>query len=173
MSGRTKFISRIIFSLAISVAGCFILYRTIQEFWLARVSAGWPTVKGRITSSFIQENKNRWETYSPKISYRYSVNGAILEGNLIGHGQFGWGAYTETRDKAAAKIAQYPFDQTVTVYYDPQTPNRSCLEPARNDSGVYFYLCLGGLMMMIGLTSARDAYHRFNMEYRYSMRRQI
>src|SRR5262245_45676051 len=124
MSGRIKFISRIIFSLAISVASCLILYRLIQELWLARVSAGWPTVKGQITSSFIQENKGRWDTYSPQINYRYSVNGATLEGKLIGYGQFGWGGYTESRDKAAAKIAQYPLNQRVTVYYDPQTPNR-------------------------------------------------
>jgi hypothetical protein len=171
MSGRIRFISRIIFSLAISVGGCFIFYLTIQELWQAKVSAGWPTVKGQITSSLIQENKGRWGTYSPKISYRYSVNGATLEGSVTGYGQLGWGAYTESRDKAADKIAQHLLNQTVIVYYDPQTPNRSCLEPGRNDFSVYFYLCLGGLMMMLGPIGAKYAYHRFNLEYRFSMKK--
>jgi hypothetical protein len=171
MSGRIRFISRIIFSLAISVGGCFIFYLTIQELWQAKASAGWPTVKGQITSSFIQENKGRWGTYSPKISYRYSVNGATFEGSVTGYGQLGWGAYTESRDKAADKIAQYPLNQTVIVYYDPQTPNRSCLEPGRNDFSVYFYLCFWGLMMMLSLIGAKYAYHRFDLEYRFSMKK--
>src|SRR5262245_21068148 len=171
MSGRIKFISRIIFSLAISVGGCFIFYLTIQELWQAKVSAGWPTVKGQISSSFIQENKGRWVTYSPKISYRYSVNGATLEGSVIGYGQLGWGAYTESQDKAANQIAQYPLNKTVVVYYDTQTHNSAILDPWNNDFSVYFYLCFGGLMMTIGLIGAREAYHRFNLEYRFSMRR--
>lgn len=171
MSGRLKFISRIIFSLIIFVGGYLILHLTIRGLWLAKVSAGWPTVEGQITSSFVQENRGRWATYSPKISYRYSVNNLTLEGNVIGYGQPGLGAYTESRDKAEAKIAQYPLNQTVIVYYDPQAPNRPCLEPARNDFSVYFWQCLGSLMMLLGFIVAKGAYHRFNLEYRFSTKR--
>lgn len=166
MTGRTPFIANIIFSLVIVIGGAWLSLFTIDQIIKAKLSAKWPTVTGQIVSTHIQEVGGRWVTYSPKVEYLYVVEDAALKGDVIGFGQFGWGAYTEFREKAAAKIAKYKVGQAVTVHFDPQRPTTSCLEPAKTESSIYVYLCLGILMLISGFAIAKSSYHRFNVSYR-------
>jgi hypothetical protein len=89
--------------------------------WLrqARALSRWPTVPGKITSS--------WESLDTgKIQYSYSVNGRPYIGKRIVMNHAG----KSTFDRTPQEITEtYPPGATVTVYYDPKRPSAAVLEP--------------------------------------------
>ena len=110
---------------------CIVHYVQIRQ--LARTSARWPTVTGRITasrvSSFIERDEDGDETekFLANVQYAYRVGAANYRGNAV---NWGWTSIYADRDNAAAALAKYPADSTVTVYYDPADPDHAVLDPA-------------------------------------------
>lgn len=166
MTSQYKFITKIGFSLLLFVGGSWLLVAMIYQIKQAKVSATWPTVMGQITKAELEENPGRWVTYTAKLRYHYLANGAAMESDIIGYGQIGLGAYTETREKAEAKLKKYPVQTMVKVFYNPQRPEQACLEPLNTEAGVYVALCGGGVMMLFALLAAKQAYHRLHIEDR-------
>ncbi len=116
----------------------FILLSTTTCCWqLSVISAGaasesWPTVEGVITFAEVRVHqpsvRDRRELglktrYTPRITYRYQVDGKTYENHVIG--RYG---YTS---KWASGISrgQYAVGKPVTVYYNPENPAESVLEP--------------------------------------------
>jgi hypothetical protein len=88
--------------------------------WLRKafVTSRWPTVPGKVTSS--------WEVLNgERVKYDYTVNGR----RYVGH-QVSWGPRGGTMEPTYQELAEkYPPGQVVTVYYDPRHPATAVLEP--------------------------------------------
>ena len=111
-------------------------------------SKKWPSVPGKIISARVQKGKvyvsHGYQTrYTPKITYSYSVNGAEYEGDRLGNGIF----ISRSRDSAKSWARKYPAHMVVTVYYNPDDPGKSVLEPVNSYN--IFGVIAGGLLCLI------------------------
>ncbi len=89
----------------------------------------WPTVQGRIIMSKSDEMRTskdiRVARLCMRLDYLYMVDGVIYEGHRV---SVGWQCFgSESRIKALLK--RYRPNTVVTVYYNPEMPQRSLLEP--------------------------------------------
>ena len=98
----------------------------VQNLRRGSASKHWPTTEGRILSSVVRRSSGRQGTIcEPDIVYQYAVDGtdyAHWAVDLRGLG-------TTCGSVAAEVVARYPVGATVTVYYDPDHPERAVLEP--------------------------------------------
>jgi hypothetical protein len=114
----------------------------------ARASASWPTADGIVTRSGVSHSTDSdgGDSYSPEITYTYSVNNIDQENNTI---KFGENSYSSRR-KAEGIAANYPVGKNVTVYYDPEQPDKSVLEPGVS-AGSYIVLGIGVFFILLTL----------------------
>ena len=125
--------------------GLFALSGLVVGIWSwknitkAKKTETWTKIDGVITSSGNKANKNN---IMPKIEYSYKVAEQTHTGTLE----------LVTSDVAMPGHAEnhadkYPMDSTITVFYDPEHPEVSTLEPGvRKDDWFIFWLCAGSLV---------------------------
>ncbi len=146
--------------------GAYIAFGSLKELILGRRSDDWPSVKGTIVKSQVEKDKKKkksksWGgrifkkrkkkssnsekrgTYIPQVDYEYSVNDQAYQNDRV--------AYMEADavdwDSAEEIVSRYREESTVRVYYSPNKPQRSVLEP-----GLTFWRGLGGvLLFLLGL----------------------
>ena len=113
----------VVFSLALL---CFVIW-VIRLFWTALSSRHWPLAQGRVISMEMDvthlENE---DLYTPRLTYRYRVDGKDYEGrriDLTSQRKF----YTQSAANAA--LEDYRQDRAVAVYYNPNRPTDSLLKP--------------------------------------------
>lgn len=139
-------------------------------------SKDWPKVDGKIIESGVEEKKVKRTgsgtnktplnqmRYRPQVAYKYSVDGEIFLGSRISYADHGYlgkskkitimgvTRYSSNEDakKAALKIAnKFPKGKKITVYYMPQNPSESLLEPGFSYKALGWPL-VGVLMIGIG-----------------------
>ena len=115
----------------------------------ARASADWPSVEGQITRSLVAYSTDAegGDSYSPEVTFVYvAVDDRSHEGRTI---KFGENSYGSER-KAQEIINRYPLGQTVTVFYDPENPDKAVLEPGVSN-GSYIVLGIGVLFVLLAL----------------------
>ena len=83
-------------------------------------------------------------SYVPTIQYQYQVGDSSLVGNRIGFSKTGYDFNTATK-----KLAQYPLDAPVTVFYNPLAPNESVLNTSTKGSIVLIIISI--VIMLIGI----------------------
>lgn len=92
----------------------------------------WPTVKGEILASRVEIlGSNSGRTYRSYVRYGYEAgsdgNGSSwYEGEQMGPDAI---EKRESRFQAEAELAPYPKGAIIDVYYNPNRPDRSMLEP--------------------------------------------
>jgi len=97
----------------------------------AAASRDWPTTQGVIVSSAVERvrrndpDRGFTTTFHARISFNYSVGGEPYTGDRVGFGDYG----SNTNHHARSVVRQYPVGSQVTVYYDPNRPQSSLLEP--------------------------------------------
>jgi len=121
----------------------------------ARASASWPTADGVVTNSGVSRSTDAdgGDSYSPEITYSYNVNNTNFVNSTI---KFGENAYSNRR-KAEGIAAGYPIGKNVTVYYDPEKPDRSVLEPGVT-AGSYIVIGIGVFFILITLVTVPLAF---------------
>jgi len=142
---------------SISSMGIFLLIGLGLSVWGwtilqdARASASWPSVEGRVISSEVTRSTDAdgAVSYSPEVTYSYTVENASYTNGRI---KFGENAYGN-RNKAEEIAANYPVGRTVTVYYEPEQPALSVLEPGVT-AGSFIVLCIGVFFVIISLMIA-------------------
>jgi hypothetical protein len=110
--------------LGILGGGIYLIYREYRQATVYR------SVDGRVLSSelatrHIQSAKIRPAAFTPKVRYKYQVDGQDYEGSRIR-------MYKEnsSNKKAMARMQErYPEGSRVKVYYDPDDPSTAVLEP--------------------------------------------
>ncbi|OHA46106.1 MAG: hypothetical protein A3A80_00685 [Candidatus Terrybacteria bacterium RIFCSPLOWO2_01_FULL_44_24] len=115
----------------------------------AMESKNWPLSEGRITVSDVSENydsDNNGKTYSAKVAFEYTVNGRQYVGSRVTFGDY------DSSDPAHASgiVMRYPVGESVQVYYDPDEPKTSVLEPGTSWSS-FVGLGAGGIFSLIGI----------------------
>ncbi len=83
-------------------------------------SVWWPSVQGEILLSEVESDD---EKYSPRIEYRYAVDGVQYKGDTLTYRGYG-----VDRKTAEFCVSRFPAKSTVPVYYDPGKPSVSVLE---------------------------------------------
>ena len=94
-----------------------------NRFYRLRCSKKWLQTDGELLSSSVERDSDG--TGWPRVRYRYTVDGTNYVRKRVCLG--GELAMTGTTSGAKATVAEYPPGSTVTVYYDPHKPKRSCL----------------------------------------------
>jgi hypothetical protein len=103
------------------------------EWDRAAASTGWPTVSGTVVESKVIHSTTRHkgrtrESHSARVTYRYEVGGAELQGSRISF-RFG----SSSKSAAEATVEKYPEGSQVQVHHDPDDPSLACLEPGTGD----------------------------------------
>ncbi len=89
----------------------------------------WPTAKGRIISSGVKQLETRQRIRIARlcfyIDYLYLVKNKVYEGHRLNAGWRCFGSESRIRKL----LSRYPSGSQVDVYYNPQNPAISMLEP--------------------------------------------
>jgi hypothetical protein len=113
-------------------AACFGL-AALMLFLAARrrskAAQGWPSVRGTIVRSEVEEFWDRTDGHSSKsyraaVEFAYQVRGRDYRGNQIKLGV----AVSGSRPAAEKVTAKYPAGSVVDVHYDPANPGTAALE---------------------------------------------
>ncbi len=136
------------------LAGGAVCLWGLWEALQAHQSASWPSVEGTVVSSKVAvgssgSGKSRSTTYKAKVVYRYQVDGAAYENDVLRIGQvaMGW------KSGAKEDVRQHPPGPD-TVYYDPSQLSNSVLEPGLY-WGVGLKPAVGCLFLMVGVVMFR------------------
>jgi len=122
------------FSLTVLLAVfAYQLWRTAnfyQTYVQAGLSQQWPSTEGKMGQAFIRQTEmtsggKKIPVYEAVLVFDYSVAGNVYKGDRIFFGYQG----SAERANAEAVVARYKRYATVRVFYDPENPTISVLEP--------------------------------------------
>ncbi len=109
-------------------------------------ATNWLTTTGTITTSEVIRSTGGKLSYSGHVVYQYSVQGKSHVSSHVSIAEL-MGIFDTGQSEALAKVKKYPINSTVTVYYDPQNPQRAVLEK-RGDASLFY---LGGVFLVFAL----------------------
>ncbi len=130
MNKKSSIFPSLIFGLLFTVVG----YATYKYFTSpleeeAKASESWPSVSGEITTSKIESHTSNGDRlYSANIHYSYVIKGEKYSGSGITNAD----ASTSVQSSVKKDLKKYPKGKIVDVYYDPDFPEISVLEPGIN-----------------------------------------
>ena len=145
----------VILATVFTLAGAGVSAWGVVEYRRGQASTNWPTVEGRVTRSWVDEETstrtegNRRVTstmYQARVDYEYEVDGRMRRSRRISFGEYS----TSDPADAEAIVGKYPAGGAVKVYYDPQMPERAALEPGVT-FGNYFLLGIGLVFLFVGI----------------------
>ena len=114
------------FSIPFILAGIAVVFLGSRSIWNGKASQGWPTTQGVILSSKVdyQESPKMGKTYEAVISYKFTVDGQVHTSSRVAYD-------SNLSDPAVAEglVKKYPQGAEVAVYYAPNNPEVSVLEP--------------------------------------------
>lgn len=116
--------------------GLLLEWKLVDGLLQVRQSRGWKSTTG-VVESLARDDDGVWN-----ITYRFAVNGRSYEGSRIA---------IAFQDSAYPVDSFFPVGKQVTVYYDPEKPERSALD-LQVDTGGAVAMGFGGLLFLgIGL----------------------
>ena len=115
----------------------------------AKASSKWQPVSGIVVDSNVVEvkynnRKGGQIDYNPVIIYEYESPQGLVRNNDV---TYAGPAMKPYRFQAEKIVAQYVPGTTVTVYFNPDNPRETCLEPGRTRSGIALMI-IGGLLLL-------------------------
>jgi hypothetical protein len=110
----------------LAIFSVYVAVSLSANFYFSVISAHWPTTIARVVSSGVYTNgKGVGVSWTPKVEYEYEVGGTTHHSEKI---RFLMRTFYD-QDSAADVEAPYAAARSVSVFYDPQDPDRSVLEP--------------------------------------------
>jgi hypothetical protein len=119
-----------------------------RDLLRGRSSTSWPTTQGEVVYSSIEQHMDSDSdggtsvTYKAKVVYNYQVGGQALVGDRR--------RFLETSSNNARRaqeaINRYPVGAQVMVYFDPNNPQVSVLEPGAGVGGLIALVITLGLL---------------------------
>jgi len=162
-----------------AAVGVTVLVFGIGQVNKARASADWPSVEGVVKFSEVRsETRTRTDSSSSRrkrngnggvtvnigtdsdrdtrtetthiadIGYAYTVGDAPFNGTRVSFGSNGSSSWASVQDI----VDRYPVGKTVKVFYNPDKPSDSVLEPGMS-GGAYFLPAFGGVFALIGVVA--------------------
>jgi hypothetical protein len=130
----------------------YLLWKAWKNIGLARESAAWPSLPGKVTSS---ERVKRMVWTQPRVTFSYQVDGKEYTGSNIA---VGGGVNPKETD---AILGRYPTGSAVTVHYCPKDASMAVLEPGPNRYVVaVFRTYLVWFILLVGSQAALIALNR-------------
>lgn len=119
----------------------FMVLRTLKPFVLALKSRSWPSTKAKVITSSFDRAGN---VYSPKVIYKFTHNSREYQNDNINF----MGVASAWKGKAISVAQRYPEQSLVTVFFDPNKPENSVINPGvERSTYVSFFIltafCLG------------------------------
>lgn len=121
--------------------GIFWLYFGTTQIKDSFESVKWPSVMGTVTQTKVSRVDGT--TAAPKVTYEYFVNNVKYTNDTYFCGA--WFTFTNTAERMVAK---YRKGASVRVFYSPNDPNATCLQPGTFSVGSYM-MVLGGVFIFI------------------------
>ena len=119
----------------------------ISNIKSAKESETWPTVNGVIFKSKVKSSTSDGSTtYGADISYDYQVNGQAYKGDKVTFGDVS----TSSSSRAEKIVDRYPVGKIIGVFYNPNKPETSVLEPGLS-GGVWLLPGVGSVFLIIPL----------------------
>jgi hypothetical protein len=106
--------------------GWFLNKKSKEARALREAAKNWASTTGKIITSRVEVTGGDHATVSPHVVFQYNVYGREYSGNQIKAGDVHWASYTSRA--AYDAVDKYPLGAEVTVFYDPEHPERSALE---------------------------------------------
>jgi hypothetical protein len=123
-----------IVTVCLVMAGCFMVLAGGTSAYEAYSSQFWPATTGEIITSRVDTHMNTSgnRTYRSKIEYAYAVNQLENAGEYFTSERVGIEPFprSDSRAIAEARLVRYPKGEIVDVYYNPNRPQKSMLEPS-------------------------------------------
>ncbi len=144
-------VKKTVVGLGIVILGLGFLNFGVGQLTKGKESTNWPTVSGNVTKCDLEERtiteksgtEKRTTTYEiVNISYGYSVEGTSYTSNRVSFGG-------QKRGTARLLADRYSLGKAVKVFYDPDDPEESVLEPGLS-GGSYFFLIFSIAIIAIG-----------------------
>ncbi len=132
------------FVLAVTGFALLLLLFFIGARRRSKQAANWPSVRGKIVSSNVEEYQERDSdgrlrtNYRPAVEFAFSVRGQEYHGNQIKLDL----SVSAGRGYAEKVVAKYPAGSAVAVHYDPAHPATAALE---NPTGATWIIAAAGL----------------------------
>ncbi len=135
----------IIFMLGLIAVGVLFMYKAVAGRLKSKQAQSWPTVKGLVLTSEVEEDRFRNSTgkatiaFMPSVLYEYTVEGQTYTGKNVIFGQTNYDYITAAR--ICDKFAE---DATPNVYYNPENHSESVLAPKATEGlrslvpGIFF-----------------------------------
>lgn len=119
--------------LIVVAMGLILLAVSFYTYSLYAAAKNWPSVSGTITSVELGHFEERQQYYSinryyPKVGYSYVINGQTYSGNRASFEAKNLGVYEENVPTQA--WGNWKPGDSVTVYYSPNSPEKSVLFPS-------------------------------------------
>jgi hypothetical protein len=97
-----------------------------------RASLRWPQIQGVVLSTRVTRHYGRYaDTYTPDIAYCYQVAGTTYTAHRVAFP----GPSFHQATAAQAIIDRFPAGKAIPVFYSPDLPGRSVLEPGTPGNG--------------------------------------
>ncbi|WP_282015063.1 DUF3592 domain-containing protein [Marinifilum flexuosum] len=149
---QNSLIAILVFSVVFIIGG-WLFYKNISELVIeeVNVSKNWPNVQGKVMFADIKTSlSDDAKMYSLNLKYVYSVKGQSYTGTRIS----AIDASSSNQSRVKKVLEKYAVDTLVQVYYDPEFPSISMLEPGQN---LFIYLvqygplvfCFIGFLMFL------------------------
>lgn len=112
-----------------------------------KVSAAqdWPSTSGKVTYATVETRHSHRSgggsstSHYAKVVYEYSANGQRYQSDRITFGSdVGYGNY----NRVLQKVASYPVNSTVQVYYNPDNPAEAVLEKTAPSSKIFLFVAV-------------------------------
>lgn len=151
-SKQSSIFATLIFALVFIVGG-WLFYKHVSQTIIdeANASKNWPTVQGVVSySDIITSISDGDEMYRVDIEYNYTVQTTNYKGDRIATIT----SSTNSLSSVEKDLRKYPVGEHVSVYYNPEAPSISMLEPG---AGLFTYVitygpllfCLVGFLMLL------------------------
>ena len=130
-----------------------LLTATVKNIRQQNNSDNWLTVSGKIISSEAEKNNYLFShifpsRYSAHVEYEYKINDQTYASDCISLLHFEPGGHQDVLDY----LKDYPKDQQVVVYVNPDNSKKSVLEPGKKIVGSIVPLILFGVLLWASLS---------------------
>jgi hypothetical protein len=142
----SKIVAEIFFVLGVLLAAFFV-WQLVKGVRARK----WPTTEGRVLESQVTKETSYDDgssstTYGAEITYRYEVDGEEYSGKRRSFADY----RSSNRRRAVKIVARYAPGAVIMVYYRPDQPDESVLEPGMS-AGFFLFLILPLTFMAIGV----------------------
>jgi Protein of unknown function (DUF3592) len=138
-----KLVSEIFLIVGVILGG-FLFWQVLKGL----KAKNWPTVSGKVADSKVTMHYDDEgdRMYGSFVSYLYNVDGLAYNGDKRSFGDYS----SNNRQRAEKIVARYMPGTDVKVYYRPDDPEDSVLEPGTNMVMVLFLL-LPAVFLVVGV----------------------